>query len=157
MKGVTLEVDNEGVIHLLAGIADRAEDLTPVAKAWEMIMLRSAQKTFLAQGRPEAWPGLAPVTIARRKKEGRGAQILRDTGYLMQSLTPESLNEYSYRNVGDDFAEIGTTRPGAENHQMGVTLPKREFLKHQPEDIADYKLTLSDFILLNKLEHAETV
>jgi phage gpG-like protein len=142
-----ISVNDSGVVELMREVSGRLDELGPVAEAWSLIMLRSAQQTFLAGGRPAIWPDLQPSTIARRRKEGKDYQILRDSGLLMLSLHPVSTNEYSVREEGNGFAYVGTTRPGAQNHQEGITLPQRIFLVHQPQDIEDYKTVLRDYVL----------
>lgn len=52
-----------------------------------------------------------------------------------------------HMELADIQLRFGTNRPGASNHQDGVTVPRRSFLVHQPEDIAEYRLTIGDWIL----------
>lgn len=60
------------------------------------------------------WKPLAPSTIRARRKGGAGAQILRDTGVLQNSLASA--------RVSGDTIEIGTAVPYAAAHQDGATI-----------------------------------
>lgn len=148
-------------IELFQGVAEKVSN--PPVDKWEMIMLRSAQQNFVEQGRPEKWWPLSLRTIAartakikgKRKKKGGSSSILilRDTGQLMQSLTPSGKGMggvYSIRRKTKIAAFISTDRPGASAHQFGDpnrNLPRRRFLLHQEQDIADYKQVYIDHML----------
>lgn len=104
------------------------------------VMLRSVDKNFRAQGRPDRWIPLSPATIKlRRKNRGRIA-ILQDTGRLRGSITMK---------LGNGSVAIGTNVKYAKFHQQpdnpkgfitlkgkfaGTKLVKRPFLMFQDED-----------------------
>jgi phage gpG-like protein len=140
---ITLEVTDLAT-PTLEGMQSRLLDATEAMTEIQAIMIRSAQETFLAEGRPEPWEPLAESTKKRRR--GQVYRILEDTGWLRESVS-ETSNQFSIRMIGPDHAFIGTNRPGAKNHQEGVTLPQRRFLVHQEQDIEDYTTTLYDFVL----------
>ncbi len=148
-KFIDLSIDGlEPLEADLKAMSERAQDQTPAMQAIELVMLYSAQKTFADGGRPETWQPLSTATIKRRRNKDKGSiKVLRDTGYLMQSLMPESTNQYSIREVGPLTAMIGTSRPGAAAHQEGNSrTPQRAFLIHQEEDIEDYKTIILDHV-----------
>ena len=167
MSGARLVFSTDGIEELtrdLEGMAGRAVDMTKWARdIAELIMLRSAQQNFIAQGRPNRWDDLAEATIAaRRNRDSSSVQILRDTGLLMQSLAPVGAvygpagNQYSIRRISPTFAEVGTNRPGADAHQDGTTnagrghqttIPARPFLLFQAQDVEDLASTAADFIV----------
>lgn len=60
------------------------------------------------------WPELSPVTLARRRKNGRGARMLRDTNIMMESL---------FTSYGSDFAEVTFGVPYAIHHVKGRRNP----------------------------------
>jgi phage gpG-like protein len=145
MKLVVTEQGIPQLVESLEATGGRMENLVPALEAITLVMLRSAQVTFEAQGRPEPWDRLTKKT-ARRKGS---SLILEETGYLRQSLTPSG-NSYSLKNLTATSATIGTNRPGASAHEEGDperNLPQRKFLVHQPEDIADYRQILIDHIV----------
>ena len=136
------------VTTMLQGVSDRMIDETPAMQAIETVMLRSAQLNFVEQGRPTPWVPLKEATVKQRRGNGEGAQILRDTGLLMQSIAPGAGNEYSTRDVTPQSVQIGTNRPGASAHQYGsARMPQRMFLEHQEQDISDYKIIIADFLV----------
>lgn len=106
----------ESVVQFIGDKQARLRDDTPAMTAITSIMRRSADLNFEAQGRPERWDDLLPATLKRRKG-GKGL-ILRDTGYLMQSIT-QADSQYGIGVTGNHRAEVGTTRPGADVHQNG--------------------------------------
>jgi phage virion morphogenesis protein len=108
----------------------------PMRAAGE-VLRRSVEQNFRAQGRPQKWQGLAPATLARRRRgRGRsGPQILIDTGRLKNSI--------SYRLMTEGV-EVGTNVRYARRQQFGfekkpgrghAETPKRPFLMVQDEDI----------------------
>lgn len=94
-------------------------------------MTRSIHKNFIQQGRPQAWQPLAFKTLmARRKgkKRGKGVQILRDTGALMNSIERRV-------NDKDGEVEIGTSLVYARTQHFGRgAIPARPFILIQDED-----------------------
>ena len=87
--------------------------------------MRSVGANFVAQGRPDAWQALRPMTLKRRRQNGTGAQILRDTGRLMQSVTwkvsagPGSGPDGSLYELTTTTLDIGTNLPYAAIQQFG--------------------------------------
>lgn len=145
-----VDLDISGIEEIdadLHGMIERAKDQTPAMEAIQAVMIRSAQKNFEMQGRPDPWQPLSLATIKRRRNKDKGSvRILRDTGYLMQSLSPQG-GQYSIREVTKNSVAIGTNRPGAAAHQEGNgRLPARPFLIHQEEDIDDYKTIILDHV-----------
>ena len=86
-----------------------------------MYMVGSIKRNFLAQGRPIGWKPLSAYTLAmRRKGKGTGsAQILRDTGTLMNSINPGAIG--SITKSGKTEAQVGTAIEYAGLMQYGGT------------------------------------
>jgi phage gpG-like protein len=147
------------VVEVLTLIESAFDDPTPLMRDVLLVMIRSAQLTFEAQGRPTRWHDLAESTIRGRFKKamkGPGAKslgslgvlgsilILRDTGLLFQSIGGNAVGAFE---GADGFGEadrlsatIGTNRPGADALQLGApenNLPAREYLLFQPQDEDD--------------------
>jgi phage virion morphogenesis protein len=108
----------------------------PLRAAGE-VLRRSVEQNFRAQGRPARWKGLAPSTLARRRRgRGRGGpQILIDTGRLKNSIAVRLVTE---------GVEVGTNVRYARRQQFGFPkgegrghseTPPRPFLMVQDEDI----------------------
>ncbi|MFZ2493915.1 MAG: phage virion morphogenesis protein [Thermoanaerobaculia bacterium] len=127
----------------LDGIGQRIEDMSPVMRgAVRDVLIRSAQENFQAEGRP-GWLALKEST--RKRKRGTDL-ILQDSLLLVRSLSPDG-NQYSINHFDEHSVTVGTTRPGAKNHQEGITRPQRRFLVAQEEDVEDIKTIIADFAL----------
>lgn len=92
------EVDVSEVLRELQRIERRATDLSPLMPIAAETLVGYVNDEWESAGRGR-WPGLAASTIAKRRKEGAGAQILKDTGRAAASMQAFS---------GPDFAEAAT-------------------------------------------------
>ena len=111
MAGLTLRMTGDKELKtLLKKMSSKAKNLAPPLKSIKMGLIASIDKNFKAGGRPEKWKPLSPGTIAKRKKEGKGAKILQDTGTLKQSITG-----FSDKRT----AKAGTNIKYAGIHQKG--------------------------------------
>jgi len=118
---ISYEIKNdEKVKALLRKAGNKAKDLRVPLKRCGILMLRSIDKNFRAEGRPKRWAPLSPMTIAMRRKKGRGAKILQDTGMGKGSIT--------YEVVSDQKVQIGTRRDYMRIHQEGgsIKIPARD-------------------------------
>lgn len=107
---------------LLNELRDRMGNIEPVMDAVGQVYLSGVLQRFVDQKAPDGtpWKPLSPVTLDRRRKKGRGAQILRDTGRLMNSL--------SYKTSGNTVT-VFTNVKYAGTHQYGFKkIPARPFL-----------------------------
>lgn len=157
------------VVEVVTLVQSRLEDATELMADVLLLLIRSTQLNFDAQGRPDQWADLAPSTTRARfakGMKGRGAkakgslavlgsiQILRDTGLLMQSLGEGRSGSFE---TADGFGEsdkftatLGTNRPGADALQTGVperNLPAREYVLFQAQDYDDIGQMHEDFVL----------
>lgn len=150
MSSIDLESPHLTIIGLadvasrLDGVGGRISDMRPVMEgAIRAILLRSAQENFQSEGRPDPWPDIKAKTRKRR----RGTDlILQDTQELLRSLSPEG-NRWSVREADESSSSVGTNRPGARNHQEGITVPERRFLIAHEEDVEDIKTVIADFAI----------
>ncbi|MBA7540532.1 hypothetical protein ES705_32831 [subsurface metagenome] len=111
---------DEKVKALLKKAGKKAKDLRVPLKRSGILMLRSIDKNFRAEGRPKKWAPLSPMTIAMRRKKGRGAKILQDTGKGKGSIT--------YKVVSKQKVQIGTNLDYMRKHQEGgeIKIPARD-------------------------------
>jgi len=118
---IGLEIkNNEEIRALLKKAGDKAKDLRVPLKRSGILMLRSIDKNFRVEGRPEKWAPLSPMTIAMRRKEGKGAKILQDTGMGRGSIV--------YNVVSNQEVQIGTPLKYMAKHQTGgtINIPARD-------------------------------
>ena len=118
---ISYEIKNdEKVKALLKKAGNKTKNLRIPLKRCGILMLGSIDKNFRAEGRPKRWAPLSPMTIAMRRKKGRGAKILQDTGMGKGSMT--------YEVVSDQKVQIGTRRDYMRIHQTGgnIRIPARD-------------------------------
>jgi len=117
---ISYEIKNdEKVKALLKKAGNKAKDLRVPLKRCGILMLSSIDKNFRAEGRPKRWAPLSPMTIAMRRKKGRGAKILQDTGHGKGSIV--------YKVVSNQKVQIGTNLGYMKIHQEGgsIKIPAR--------------------------------
>lgn len=112
MSGFSIEVDAREVNAALARLREQVGNLTPAMRAIGQTLVTDADLGFRAQSDPwgAPWEPLAASTLKRRR--GKRAQILRDTGRLA--------NSFSYR-ADARSVEVGTNVAYAAIHQFGGT------------------------------------
>lgn len=114
----------------LAGYLDKmarqGKDMTGLMKRFSIIMFSSFAKNFKQQGRPTPWKGLAPSTIAARRKGS--SRILEDTGRLRMSVMSRTAPGNIFR-MSKDSLVMGSNLIYAQWQQEGtkpyVIRPKR--------------------------------
>lgn len=128
---------DQQVARYLLHVGARGVDATP---AFEAIMLRLEQieaeqfGSEGAHGGGEQWEQLSPVTIARKKAAGKGAEkILSFSGDLRRSLTDAGDGD-AIRMAFPNAMKFGSNLKYAEVHQTGNkagTLPRRRPIELQ--------------------------
>ena len=119
MSGVQVTVDATQILAALARLQAAAHDLRPALDRLGVAFVSRIRGTFEQQADPygRAWPGLKPSTLRRRRMKGAGAQILRDTNRLMNSIT---------HVTGENEVTIGATDVEyAAIHQFGGTINRK--------------------------------
>lgn len=118
-------VNDEAVIRMLNGLAQRAKDLRPVMSEIGEIILSSVEKNFKSGGRyltpgsylggPRKWDPLASSTIRQRKRRGKwpGQILVMTAGGLAASIS---------KSVRNDSVAVGTNKQYAAIHQFGGTI-----------------------------------
>jgi len=140
---IKVEIEDQGVKALLAGLQERCENPTPAMKEIGEIVRSSIIKNFEQSGRPNKWQPLAAATI--KKKRGGAGKTLIDSARLMNSITTRA---HSNR------VEIGTSVIYARIHQLGgiagrgrkVEIPARPYLMVQDEDWSPIREVLSRYL-----------
>ncbi len=134
---VTIELDFDSLEQLARqadGMAQRAQDLTPVLKPRAESLRTVINDAFSDSQSPndEAWPSLKPATVAKRRKGSR--RPLVDTGLLRGSVRTEAGKGRVVFGVG------GTAAGYAPFHQFGTKhIPRRAFLPTDAEGNAEFR------------------
>lgn len=134
MSSFTLTIHVGDVVHVLTVIEAAFDNPEPFMQDVLLVMVRSTQQNFVAQGRPDRWSDLAESTVARRfarAMKGKGSkklgslavlgaiEILRDTGILAQSVGFGASGPFStsqgFGEADKTSAVIGTNAPGWQN------------------------------------------
>lgn len=114
---VEIRVDDTPVQAVLGTVVQRLADKTPAMRAIAGVLLQETGRNFAAQGRP-GWAALSATTIARRSKTGHWpGQILRVSGRLASSITPE--HSAVMAAIGTNVKYAATQQFGAAQGQFG--------------------------------------
>lgn len=150
---IRVEIDDRNAHELLNELKRRMGNLTPVMDAVGQIIQSGTQQRFVDQQAPDGtpWAALSQVTLDRRRKAGTGAQILRDTGRLMNSI--------SYQ-VDGDTVTVFTNVVYAGMHQYGGKrtqfphlwgdIPARPFLGYSASDEEAVLEVLNGYLQANQ-------
>ena len=113
MTTIKIDVRADETQKLLSELQKRTGNIKPAMEGIGQILVSNTQQRFVDQVDPDdlPWKELSAVTLARRRKAGSGAQILRDTGRLASGIT--------YKVVGGTV-ELGTNVVYAGTHQFGA-------------------------------------
>lgn len=113
MTAIRVDVQASETAKLLAELQKRTGNIKPAMEGIGQILVSNTQQRFVDQEDPDnhEWDKLSDFTLARRRKGGAGAQILRDTGRLASSI--------NYKVVGGSV-ELGTNVVYAGTHQFGA-------------------------------------
>lgn len=148
----TITIDDQQIIDSLRELHHLTGNLAPVLDEIGSLVQDNVLLNFREQHDPEGndWLELSDATLAQRRKNGRGAEILRDRGILNRSIT---------YNVSGQSVEIGTDEKYANMMQYGGTktdfpwlwgdIPARPFLGVSDTDKAEINA-----LLLRKLAEA---
>ncbi len=113
--------DGSELNRLLLEMQLKAQSLDRVMPSIAMLLVGAVSDVVEMQG--PGWPALAQATLDKRRKKGRGALMLRDSGVMMESLEGD---------YGPDYAEAYFNVPYAKYHINGWGVPKRNPLDISP-------------------------
>lgn len=141
---ISIEIKDKEVKKALDNLSSRLKDMKPIMQGIGAVVLEDVQEHFREnKGSDKKWDPLSKTTIdARRKGKGKkysGPQMLRDTGFLRNSLINskfESVPKSGIRIVDREKVILGTTVEYAAIHNFGgytgknnkVKIPQREFM-----------------------------
>ena len=112
-----VSIDAERLKKRLNGMSARAKNTSPALRVVGRLGVRSIQRTFAAEGRPQKWPPSADAYVLSKvkgnRKKAKKNKLLVDTGELINSIGSE---------VGRHYVDIGPgLLPYAKAHHYGCT------------------------------------
>ena len=127
--------------RLMTQIRERGRNLPPLLAAWGERGKVSIRQTFLAGGRPAAWPALKPVTgrnwlFSRASswtkaggltKSGQAAEEGRKP-LIDKGMRGGLMGSVNWRLLGGDSVGVGSDKPYAAIHHFGGTVSLPEIL-----------------------------
>lgn len=117
---VVINLDKIALTEASREILARITDFTPLLRRIGEACEKFWVNKFRAEG--PGWKPLQPATLARRRKEGAGAKILRDEGRLFASLEDAISSEGGVFELSSHHLAIGTNLKYAAIHQTGGTI-----------------------------------
>lgn len=117
MSGVSVTVNDAQINAALSALRARVTDLKKPMTEVGGLLVTLTDLCFKGQRTPwgDKWEDLKASTLARRRKSGKGARILRDTGILANSI---SAQKPPFR-VTSESVTVGTMTEYARIHQFG--------------------------------------
>lgn len=140
MAGITITVQDRGVLDALGELIRRGENLAPALRDVGEHLLNSTHDRFDAEVAPDGtpWAPLSPA-YARRKKKNPDKILVLD-GYL-EDFPAASVDEHS--------VAIGTNRIYGATHQFGDErrhIPARPFLGLSDADRAEVLSIFGEYL-----------
>jgi len=113
MIEMQVELSSREAEEYIADVGKKISDTKKPLAESAIYMVGSIKRNFVEQGRPVKWQKLSPLTIALRRKGGGigSPMILRDTGTLMNSISPGEPTDTS--------VQVGTMLPYAPRLNFG--------------------------------------
>lgn len=130
---IAIDLDDLELSDEASELLNKLDDLTPLLKR----LGNEAHAIIAVKFRREGpgWKPLSEATLSRRRKEGEGAKILRDSGKLFGSIT-DSASEGSVYELNTRELTLGTNLEYAAVHQFGSRdghIPKRPYVPDEGE------------------------
>jgi phage virion morphogenesis protein len=146
---IDIKIIKDEIRPMLASLAKKMGDLSPVMKNVGETLLASIQRNFELGGRPKKWPGLKPSTIKQRLAQGHWpGQIL-----VRHGVSGGLLGSISYRASSDQVV-LSANKVYAAIHHFGgmagrgqkVKIPARPFMLIQNGDWAEIKRLAGEYL-----------
>lgn len=130
MSAVAVEVkfETRELREVLGAMRDRGKNLGDAMKFIAHDMVDRVEDNFATEGHGE-WQGLADSTLKRRRKMGRGAKILQDTGRMAAATTADWGNDYAEAFNNTEYAKYHVSKKPRRK------IPLRDFLAMDLKDV----------------------
>lgn len=153
-----IEADFAAVDRMLADLARKTKDLTPVLEAVGGVLKGVAEEAFETETSPDGkpWPDLSPVTIRRRERDGHvPITKLQVSGQLAASVGIVEIGPRSV-TVGTSVIYAAVQQFGADKGEFGKgrrpvpwgDIPARAYLGVSDEAKAEIEKLITDWLAL---------
>lgn len=137
-------INDSKVQELLKRLSDLPKTLEKALKIIGNDQLTSVLDTFAAEGRPQKWSDLAPMTKRMRAKKGKyPGKMLQVTGSYLRSWNYKLIQDGVSIGTGDSRARL--LNDGGTNDR-GFKVPARKQDVVMPQDITKHIDTLNKII-----------
>ncbi|MBI9092299.1 MAG: phage virion morphogenesis protein [Desulfobacterium sp.] len=148
--GVAFEIHDQDFKDLINRVGHSIKDMTPVMEAFAEYMVVQTDDRFKNEEAPDGsgWEKLATITLASKARRKKMDKILQQDGYLRlvhPASDKDSAGVYSDR-VYSAIHNYG----GQAGPNRSVTIPKREFLGFNEDDIKEFQETGKDWIIMGE-------
>lgn len=136
---ITAKFSDDRVIASLDGIIDRVKNPTPFLRRANELILLQIDKGFEQQRSPsgEPWKPNTPYTIAQKRAKGRILKVLQSTGRGRAEVHGQVIGNKLY---------IGTVLDYMRKQQLGIGVPKREYIGISKETADELISMVDEFI-----------
>lgn len=120
---IAITIQSQETQAALDELTRRCQNMQPVFNEIGLKLHQNIVECFQEEKSPDGinWAALSPQTI--KKRRGGGANILRDTGAMFESLGHNATNNYAEVTIGQDYAPW---------HQFGTeNMPARSFFPNE--------------------------
>jgi len=148
-----------GPPRILNELAKQSGNLGDPLNEIKANLLESVERNFEEQGRPTKWKDLADSTKHARENPPKGRRptwpgsILNQTGGMASSINGQVDGDSIL--IGSALTFPNSDKPWVRIHDQGgkagpgkkITIPKREFLMFQDEDLTEAEEILADHLM----------
>lgn len=146
--GVAFEIDDRDFKELIARVGEAINDMGEIMEGFADYMVLQTKDRFEREETPDGsgWEPLSPITLALKSKKTNLNKILQQNGHLIL-VHPESDNTSS--GIYSDRVYSAIHQYGGQaGPNRSVTIPKREYLGFNDDDIKEFQKTVKDWIIM---------
>jgi phage gpG-like protein len=136
---ISIACTNESTIKALKLAVDKLRNPRPLLGRFNDIILLDIDINYEQERSPDGvkWQDNTPFTLSQKRAQRRIMKVLQSTGRGRDSIHGEI--------VGDRLI-IGTNVGYMKKHQLGIGVPKREFLGISKDALKDCLAEVDDYL-----------
>ncbi|MBN3946463.1 MAG: phage virion morphogenesis protein [Nostoc sp. NMS7] len=135
----SIKYSDQQISDRLSRILTQTGNLTPALQEIGEYMLYAIDQRFVTETDPQGkpWKPLTAFTLREKQAKGRILKILQSTGLMRSRI--------NYQVTGNQCI-VGVNDEKARKHQLGIGVPKREFIGVSAVDREQIINILDDYI-----------